>query len=139
MRLELAVPDVDVAAERLRAWAKSVGGEVARRGNEAPATGQVAPLVNPHEMPSRSVETGSGGEHVIVMRLPAAKVPSMEPVLVQVGAWRVDSSKPRKPIHIAVAGTPTQAKPATTGAPAISGAGWPSPRNRAPRRRISRP
>lgn len=92
VRLELAVNNVGDMANRLQVWAKSVGGNLADPPSNSRSS--VPPMVNPSESPNRSVAVANPApEFAFVVRVPAAKVASLEPLLIQAGAWRAAKSR----------------------------------------------
>jgi len=121
VRLALAVTDVDHASTRLVAWAKSAGGTVSGNLHEAQSAAIVAPVINTSEAPARTVAVADNGvEHILTLRVPQAKVASMEAVLLQIGALHTSAAKPAKTPGSPKPKTPAAAHPDETGAQAIT-------------------
>jgi len=91
--MELAVADPDSAADRLKEWARSVGGDA---GAPPPGTASqmtVAPPVITTD-PRIPVPAARPRERLVSLRVPKSAITSLEPVLVQVGALRSVARKP---------------------------------------------
>jgi anti-sigma factor RsiW len=88
LHLALAVPDLNDAEYRLAAWTTSVGGAVLTPPHPQPSPNSVAPMVTTVEPVYRPTGvTPVAPEPIITIRVPLARVASLEPILKQIGAW----------------------------------------------------
>ena len=88
LHLAVAVPNVQSAESTLTAWAKSVGGSASDSSQSGPGSSAVAPVVPTNEAPPRSTEPAEiSSGRVVTLRVGAAKVAMLEPVLGRLGAW----------------------------------------------------
>jgi hypothetical protein len=117
LTLAVAVPDVNEAENALNSWARSSGG-----GSASPDAGQggatVAPMVTTKEqptMPPSGAPTFEG--RIVTLRVPVARIASLEPVLRRLGVWGSTSRMGLPPIPASRAATRIASVPANIGSP----------------------
>jgi len=98
LTLAMAVPDVNEAEAALNSWAKSASAGAAPL-DAGQQGASLAPIVTTSEQqgsPGFGAQTFQG--RIVALRVPAARIASLEPVLRRLGAW--GSSNRKKPSEI---------------------------------------